>query len=330
MEKLAKKSFSINLKVMTALHLYSSKTTRLHKVCALIIYFLFSFHVPLLGSLYFLLEKDINIERVSDNAFVLAEVVSCFFKLLPFITNGNKIRRCIHHLEAPVFQVFNNQQQAIVNTCIDTCRRNSRIFFVLLLSGYTLWSIKPLLLGDHRWPIDVWLPVNVNNKTISFYFVYFYLIVGVGYPGLGSAAIDPLIGGLPCLVTGQLKILKDNLEFLSENAEELEQIVNQMPNSKIFTKSEIIYEKIKQSVKHHNAILNFVEEYEECFSPIVFSQLVGSSNALTNSIYMGNWYEYDIKSRKALITLMERSKIPMKVTAGKILDLSLETFTTLY
>jgi hypothetical protein len=43
---------------------------------------------------------------------------------------------------------------------------------------------------------------------------------------------------------------------------------------------------------------------------------------------MGRWYEYDLKSRNALILLMERSKRPITVTAGKILDLSLVTFTT--
>lgn len=43
---------------------------------------------------------------------------------------------------------------------------------------------------------------------------------------------------------------------------------------------------------------------------------------------MGQWYKYDLKSRNALIILMERSKKPMIVTAGKILDLSLVTFTT--
>jgi hypothetical protein len=43
---------------------------------------------------------------------------------------------------------------------------------------------------------------------------------------------------------------------------------------------------------------------------------------------MGRWYDYDLKSKKALIVLMERSKRPMIITAGKILDLSLVTFTT--
>jgi hypothetical protein len=55
-------------------------------------------------------------------------------------------------------------------------------------------------------------------------------------------------------------------------------------------------------------------------------KLCFQSNTLTNAIYMGNWYDYDVKSRKALITLMEGSKQPMTVTAGKIIDLSLSTF----
>ncbi|KAJ8943466.1 hypothetical protein NQ314_009748, partial [Rhamnusium bicolor] len=51
------------------------------------------------------------------------------------------------------------------------------------------------------------------------------------------------------------------------------------------------------------------------------------SNTVTTAIYMSEWYNFDQKSKKALITLMERAKRPMMVTAGKILDLSLETFT---
>ncbi|KAJ3666936.1 hypothetical protein Zmor_002357 [Zophobas morio] len=59
------------------------------------------------------------------------------------------------------------------------------------------------------------------------------------------------------------------------------------------------------------------------------SILYEESNCLTSAIYMGTWYEYDLKSKKALIILMERSKKPITVTAGKILDLSLVTFTTI-
>ncbi|KAJ8943735.1 hypothetical protein NQ318_007183 [Aromia moschata] len=53
------------------------------------------------------------------------------------------------------------------------------------------------------------------------------------------------------------------------------------------------------------------------------------SDSIVNAIYMSEWYNYDNKSKKALITLMERAKRPMVVTAGKLLDLSLVTFTTI-
>jgi hypothetical protein len=43
---------------------------------------------------------------------------------------------------------------------------------------------------------------------------------------------------------------------------------------------------------------------------------------------MAKWYELDEKSKKALIILMERSKKPMVVTASKLLNLTLATFTT--
>lgn len=45
---------------------------------------------------------------------------------------------------------------------------------------------------------------------------------------------------------------------------------------------------------------------------------------------MSQWYEYDIKSRKALIILMERAKRPLTITAGKLLNLSLETFMMVF
>ncbi|RZB38747.1 7tm 6 domain containing protein, partial [Asbolus verrucosus] len=51
------------------------------------------------------------------------------------------------------------------------------------------------------------------------------------------------------------------------------------------------------------------------------------NRSLMDSIYLGQWYEYDTVSKKTLLVLMERSKKPMIVTAGKIINLSLETFT---
>lgn len=43
---------------------------------------------------------------------------------------------------------------------------------------------------------------------------------------------------------------------------------------------------------------------------------------------MSNWYQYDVKSVKSLVLLMAKAKEPIVVKAGYVLDLSLNTFTT--
>jgi hypothetical protein len=43
---------------------------------------------------------------------------------------------------------------------------------------------------------------------------------------------------------------------------------------------------------------------------------LSASRDLITAVYMGSWYEYDIKSRKALIILMECSKNPITITVG--------------
>jgi hypothetical protein len=75
--------------------------------------------------------------------------------------------------------------------------------------------------------------------------------VAVG--AFSNGVIDPLIAGLAYHATTQLKILKNNLQFLSEDADEL--ISQNDCVEKEWLKTKIIYEKIRLCIKHHNAIL---------------------------------------------------------------------------
>lgn len=45
------------------------------------------------------------------------------------------------------------------------------------------------------------------------------------------------------------------------------------------------------------------------------------------AIYMGPWYKCDVKLRKMLLLIMIRCNKPMILSAGKTIDLSLQTFT---
>ncbi|XP_051173008.1 odorant receptor 22c-like isoform X2 [Leptopilina boulardi] len=53
------------------------------------------------------------------------------------------------------------------------------------------------------------------------------------------------------------------------------------------------------------------------------------STALSDTIYQGNWYEMSLKIRKILLLIMMRSRIPCKVTCGKMRDLTLINVSSL-
>nr|XP_015839893.1 PREDICTED: odorant receptor Or1-like [Tribolium castaneum] len=254
-------------------------------------------------------------------------------------------------------------------------------FTMLIRRAYSLlavlrnyhWAVTPIAKGISKLPVEMWLPYDVNKDDKTYYLTYLFVVTGTANGAIASGVIDPLIAGLACQATGQLRILKNNLQYLWENVDK--EISDSEKDNAL--REKIMYDKIRSCILHHNSILNYVELFEDTYSSVVFTQFTASvlvicnaclqismvepftfaffamisfivtmlaeiflysyygtllydeSNSLTNAIYMGRWYEYDIKSKKALIVIMERSKKPMIVTAGKILDLSLVTFTTI-
>jgi hypothetical protein len=77
----------------------------------------------------------------------------------------------------------------------------------------------------------------------------------VSYAAYSSGAVDPLIAGLACQATGQLRVLKDNLQYLNEHADEEMSKKTNIHSDERRIKSRIIYNKIKQCIDHHDAIL---------------------------------------------------------------------------
>ncbi|XP_063912012.1 odorant receptor Or1-like [Zophobas morio] len=378
MSGLIQQSFKINLKVMQFCHLYPPEKQQLFfKLRAHVMHVVFVMAVPTLGTVYLLTEKNLNMERVNYNAGFLAQTACFITKLLPFITNGQRIKRLIDYFDHNSVSVINEEQRDIVNKCVEVCRRNTFIFLVCVTGGVGSWAAKPLFWNGRNLPVDVWLPFDWRTNNLVYGVVYFFVTIGVLFSSFATGVIDPLIAGLAYHATSQIKILKDNLEHLSDYADNIMFAQNLRKLSPKILKHKLIFNSIKQCVEHHNTILSFVKEYEDCFSSVIFSQFAASvfvicfsclqlskvdtfgftflqlimyfsvilaqiyfycyygstlfeeSNTITNAVYMGQWYDYEIKSKLSLIILMERSKRPLTVTVGKLLDLSLVTFATI-
>ncbi|XP_063912014.1 odorant receptor 94a-like [Zophobas morio] len=296
--------------------------------------------------------------------------------MLPFILDGERIKKCIFYLENIVLETSRNHHSRILNECVRICRRNSLVFFVSAAGTAAIWTTKPLFWKRREFPVDVWLPFDVKENIFVFSFAY--LIIGIGpfLAGLINASVDPLIAGLIYHATSQMKILKDNLQNVSDYAEEEILEMGKLNRTKNVTKQGLVTETLKKCIVHHDEILKFVKEFEDCFSLVVFSELAAAifvicfsclqlskldsidsyfgqfvmylnvvlvevyfycyygsrlsveSDSLRDAIYMGPWYTCDIRTQRTLLIIMERAKIPVIVTAGKLVDLSLVTFTT--
>ncbi|XP_008549290.1 odorant receptor 67a-like [Microplitis demolitor] len=62
------------------------------------------------------------------------------------------------------------------------------------------------------------------------------------------------------------------------------------------------------------------------FDCYMSQKLTDMSSQIQHSIAKANWYENSAKSRKLLILMTLRSQVPCKLTAGKIMELSIENF----
>lgn len=179
MDSITIQSFSINLNIMAACGLYPpEKPTCLYKIQAWLMYFLLTYPTPTLGVLYFLFEKEIDMMRIGDNAFLVVQTGCQIIKLLPFITSGYRIKKCVHYFESPVFRTEKNKHNKILKTCIQICQRNSWMFLISVIGGNITWALKPLLLNERRLPVDVWLPFNSLEKTKIYCSVYAILVTG--------------------------------------------------------------------------------------------------------------------------------------------------------
>jgi hypothetical protein len=111
---------------------------------------------------------------------------------------------------------------------------------------------------------------QIHKLSFWFFFLFFsvctirflldtlkIILSGVGNGAVANGVIDPLVSGLACYATIQLKVLKHNLQHLSEHAEEecyamFQHNIDLYEHEQVINK--IIYNKIVKCVNHHIAI----------------------------------------------------------------------------
>ncbi|KAJ3658558.1 hypothetical protein Zmor_010291 [Zophobas morio] len=372
MSNIIKESFNIDLNVLSIFGLYiTGNNSAFFKVRAYALYFFLLVMGTILILTNLILKNNISGMQMNLMVTYVVETMSIWFKVLPFIRNGERIKKCIDFFGQSDFAPRDTQEQEIIDECVAICRRNCTAYFCGIIITVILWNVPVYFGKEKTFPVQLWLPYDPISSSLIYYGTLFYATAVIMYDALLGTVTDPLIGGLAYHATAQLKILKYNLQTLDKHIEDGSDTNR---NEFKIINYKTAYKHLKHCINHHNNILSFVVEYEECFSGCVFWQMAGSllslcfccigltlatvasvnaltylfsasiisfqilfychygtllyeeNNSLINAICMGPWYQYDVKIRKMLLIIMERSKRPMILTAGAVINVTLETF----
>ena len=133
--------------------------------------------VPVFGCLYLLIEEDVDLMKVSENAFLLAEMGCYITKFLPLLRSSKEIKECILYFDAPQFRKINDTHRDILDDCIKICRRNTNIFLVSVAAGLVSWAVKPFFWSKYRLPVDVWIPFEIDFTPVIYYPLYVCIVL---------------------------------------------------------------------------------------------------------------------------------------------------------
>ena len=176
MEKVATYSFSLNTNVLKVVGLYPADDKKfLYKVYSYVVYVSAMFPITSLSALHFLLNEELTSFNYND--FMMVAMIFYTLKFLPFVTNLERMRRCIHYFDDPFFNVVTDKHKKTILDCVNICRRNSKIFFVGYLVGYTGF-VGQAILNHRQLPLNVWMPKWVKNKAVYYYTEFILVLLG--------------------------------------------------------------------------------------------------------------------------------------------------------
>ncbi|XP_018312501.1 LOW QUALITY PROTEIN: uncharacterized protein [Mycetomoellerius zeteki] len=276
-------------------------------------------------------QKDLNIRLKLFG--LLGFCTTAMMKYCVLAIRRPKILRCIEHVKSDWWQAKFSSDRELMLKCATTGRRLSMISATsMYVAGFIYHTILPFC-TEHK----------VDNQTIRplvypTYSKFFktqaspiYEMVYLAHCVCGYTMYSVTAGscGLAAIfathVCGQIDVIISRLEDLScgKNFEQLSDI-NQ---------------RIALIVKSHVRILRFSAAVEGILQEVCLLEFASSiftmclpeyycivSSQIGTRCFMIRWYQLPAKSVRSLILVIAMSSHPIKISAGRMIDLSLATF----
>ncbi|XP_024871224.1 uncharacterized protein LOC112454203 isoform X2 [Temnothorax curvispinosus] len=212
-------------------------------------------------------------------------------------------------------------------------RRASRWIVGMYVGSVTFYSLG-VLAGNANSPetlepyardliLKMELPFNISTNfiytTVQSVQYYYLLFIACGHGTINSLLVTLIIH-----VCGQIDILRESLTKISKcSVDSMDEIT------------------LRSLIIKHQRIVIFAENIENLFTYIAFIMLLSdttiicclgfiivTSKMIGSAAYDSLWYDFTIEESRTMLFLIVRSQKRLTITSGKILDLSLERFTS--
>lgn len=180
MNDLVKKSFSGPLKILRFWGLYPPKNQKtLYKIYSKIPYIGLIIPLPILTTTFLVLQENIDLLQIADNAFLIPQLLCIIFKFFPLITRSGDVRNCFYWIECEVFtQNVEAKHMKLMKECVLICNRMFKIYFSFCITSLIFWAIRHLFSEERRLPLDCWLPFSIESN-VNYFFGYLFVFLGI-------------------------------------------------------------------------------------------------------------------------------------------------------
>ncbi|KAF2904118.1 hypothetical protein ILUMI_02071 [Ignelater luminosus] len=211
--------------------------------------------------------------KLSETLYILLAYMGFIVKLVVFMYRRKEFLNVINFLKNPIFLSYPEDLDHYMAKSINQSVRLAKIFQPFAVSFVIFYAVYPIL-DNTSLPFP--FPYDLGKYRMV---MYCSQLISEGMAAINNMYIDTICTSLMGIIAAQLDILTEKIMRLNENDGTVEDhaISNEVCES--------IYEKLKDCVKHHLAIIKLVNCVEEVFTIALFGQFLTSAMIICNTIF---------------------------------------------
>ncbi|XP_047994420.1 odorant receptor Or1-like [Leguminivora glycinivorella] len=214
-----------------------------------------------------------DLDAVTEASFLLFTQASVCYKVTRFLTDKNSLISLLGMMEQELFQAQNERQVRCLIKQSTLIKRLCLFFLVNALNTTTLWGLMPIVDstgGERIFPFLIWMPVSPKHSP-QYELGYFYQMVAIYISAFLFSSIDSVALSMIMFGCAQLEIIMDKVEQIKRvpmsgklKPQDREELLQE--NQELFV----------ECLKHHQAVIRFIELVEDTYHSNIFFQLSGS------------------------------------------------------